>query len=60
MSFVLPSGESHFREVAARWSRDGDRCILSWEGAGTTEAAVQGDSLTMINEGQVLVYRRSP
>ncbi len=59
-SFALPSGEATAREVSAKWTRDGSRLVLAWEGAGTTTGTLEGDTFTMENEGQIFRYRRTP
>jgi hypothetical protein len=58
MRFVPPGGQAMDREVAARWTRAGDTLTLQWDGAGTTTAVVDGDTVTMDNVGLILVYRR--
>lgn len=60
ISFVLPSGEAASRPVSATWTRDGAKLTMSWQGAGVTEGTVAGDTFSMDNEGQILVYRKTP
>jgi hypothetical protein len=58
-AFVLPSGEAQSREVSATYTRDGSKLTIQWQGAGVTTGTVEGDTFTMENEGQVLLYRKT-
>ena len=56
--FVPPSGTEVTREVSATYTRDGAKLRMQWQGAGTTEGTLSGDTFTMNNEGMVLIYRK--
>ena len=56
--FVPPSGTEATREVSATYAREGSKLTLQWKGAGQTAGTLQGKTLTMENEGMVLVYER--
>jgi hypothetical protein len=56
--FVPPSGTEATREVNATYTKDGAKLTMQWQGAGVTTATVQGNTLTMNNEGMVFVYRK--
>lgn len=58
-AFVMPSGEARSREVSATYTRDGFKLTIQWEGAGVTTGTIEGDTFTMENEGQVLLYRKT-
>jgi len=58
-AFVLPSGEAQSREVSATYTRDGSKLTIQWQGAGVTYGTVEGDTFTMENEGQLLLYRKT-
>jgi hypothetical protein len=57
--FVMPSGEAQHQEVSATYMRDGSKLTIQWQGAGVTSGTVEGDTFTMENEGQVLLYRKT-
>ncbi len=59
MVFVPPSGQTMSREVGATWTRNGSKLTMTWQGAGMTTGAIEGDMFTMDNEGQLLAYRRA-
>ena len=56
--FVPQSRVEVAREVAARYTRNGSRLTMQWEGAGITVGTIQGDTFTMDNEGMVFVYKK--
>ena len=56
--FLPPSGTEVAREVSATYTKSGSKLTMQWEGAGTTIGTVEGDTLTMQNEGMVFVYRK--
>jgi hypothetical protein len=58
MVFVPPSGNEVTREVKATYEREGAKLTMKWQGAGITFGSVEGDTLTMNNEGMVLAYRK--
>ena len=58
-AFVMPSGQAQTREVSATYTRDGFKLTMQWQGAGVTTGTVEGDTFTMENEGQLLVYRKT-
>ena len=57
-ALVLPSGEAQSRDISATYTRDGSKLTIQWQGAGITTGTVEGDTFTMENEGQVLLYRK--
>jgi len=56
--FGMPSGDKMTREVKATYTRKGSKLRMQWEGAGTTEGTVEGDSFTMDNEGMIFIYKK--
>ncbi len=54
-----PSGDRITRTVSATFTREGDRLVMRWKGAGTTTGFFQGDNFTMDNHGMIFVYQRS-
>ena len=59
VAFLGPSGQAQSREVSATYARDGSKLTMQWQGAGMTFGTVEGDTFTMENEGQVLLYRKT-
>jgi len=59
MVIVAPSGREVTREVAAKYTKDGSRLTMQWEGAGKTIGIVGDNSFTMDNEGMELVYTKN-
>lgn len=59
MDFSVPSGAGSVREVKAKFTQDGSKLTMVWEGAGTTTGTVQGQTFTMDNEGMIFVYRKA-
>ena len=58
MVFVPPNGSETTRVVNATYSLEKDTLTMQWEGAGTTEGTVAGDTFTMNNEGMVFAYKK--
>lgn len=56
--FTAPDGVERSREVRAQYERTGSRLIMRWEGAGTTEGTVEGDTFVMDNHGMIFEYTR--
>ena len=56
--FVGPDGKEVAREVKAKYTKDGQKLTMKWQGAGTTVGTIQGETFTMDNEGMVFVYRK--
>ena len=56
--FVPPSGSEATREVSATYTKDGSKLTMQWRGAGMTIGTIEGNSLTMDNEGMVFVYNK--
>jgi hypothetical protein len=56
--FVPGSGNEVTRHVSATHARIGSKVTMRWQGAGMTTAKVEGDTLTMNNEGMLLVYKK--
>jgi hypothetical protein len=58
-AFVTPSGQAEKREVSATYTRDGSKLTMQWQGAGRTTGILKGNTFTMENEGQLLLYRKT-
>ena len=58
ITFTTSSGSDATREVKARYTRDGGKLTMKWEGAGTTRGTIDGDTFTMNNEGNIFAYRK--
>ena len=58
MVFNLASSPRVTREVHARFTQQGFKLNMQWEGAGRTVGTVQGNRFSMVNEGVTLVYQR--
>lgn len=56
--FVTPDGNEMTREVRAKYRVKDSRLIMRWEGAGTTEGTVEGDTFVMDNHGMIFEYNR--
>ena len=56
--FSMPPGGDSSREVKASYTRQGSKLTMQWEGAGTTIGTVEGDTLTMDNEGMIFAYHK--
>ncbi len=46
------------RDFKGTYTREGSGLTLSWEGAGQTNVTLEGDKITMNNEGMFFVYQR--
>lgn len=57
-TFVPPNGAETTREVKATYTKEGPKLTMKWEGAGTTTATIEGGTLTLNNEGMLLVYKK--
>jgi len=63
MVFVPPSHKEASVETAASYTLGGPdlhRLDMQWEGAGSTDGTVDGDTFTMENEGMLFEYSKSP
>lgn len=58
MRFVTPDGVERTRVAEATWQVRPPLVEMRWKQAGRTFARIEGDSLTMTNEGTVLRYQR--
>lgn len=58
MSYAKPSGETFGREFKGTYTQKGAEYILNWEGAGKTSVTIEGNTLTMNNEGMPFVYEK--
>jgi hypothetical protein len=56
--FTPPDGDETTREVYAKYRVDDSRLIMHWEGAGTTEGKVDGDTFVMDNHGTIFEYAK--
>jgi len=56
--FVPPSGKEATREVSATYTREGSKLTMQWQGAGMTTGTIEGNTLTMNNEGIVFVFEK--
>jgi hypothetical protein len=59
MVFIPPPGSEVVREVTAKYTKDGSRLTMQWEGAGKTVGIIQDNRFTMDNEGMELVYEKN-
>jgi hypothetical protein len=57
-TFVSPSGTEFTREMSALYTKKGSELIMQWKGAGKTVGTIDGNTITMDNEGMVFVYRK--
>ena len=57
--FSPPSGGDTTRDVKATYTRQGSELTMKWERAGVTIGTVEGDTFTMENEGQILLYQKT-
>ena len=63
MVFVPPSRKEASVETAASYTLGGpdlNRLDMQWEGAGSTDGTVDGNTFTMENEGMLFEYSKSP
>ena len=58
IAFSIPQREDASREVKATYTLQGAELTMKWEGAGTTMAHINGNQLTMTNEGMVFSYEK--
>ena len=58
MTYGLPSGETFSRDFSGTYTHDGSAFTFEWKGAGTTSAIMEGNTLTMDNEGVLYAYRK--
>jgi hypothetical protein len=58
ITFSIPQREDMSREVKATYSLQGAELTMRWEGAGMTMAHINGNQLTMTNEGMVFSYQK--
>ncbi len=56
--FTSPDGEERTREVYAKYRVDDSRLTMRWEGAGTTEGKIDGDTFVMDNHGTIFEYAK--
>lgn len=56
--FTPPDGDETTREVYAKYRVDDSRLTMRWEGAGTTEGRVDGDTFVMDNHGTIFEYAK--
>jgi len=58
MSYGTPSGQTMSRDFSGNYTRESERFTFYWKGAGMTTATLNGDTLTMNNEGILFAYRK--
>jgi hypothetical protein len=58
VTFSLPGREDASRMVKATYTRQDTNLVLRWQGAGTTTAKLQSNTLVMNNEGMLFAYRK--
>jgi hypothetical protein len=46
------------RDLKGTYIKEGPNYLLSWEGAGQTGVTIEGNKLTMNNEGMLFVYQK--
>lgn len=56
--FAPSGGEETMREVYAKYKIEDSRLIMKWQGAGTTEGTVKGDTFVMDNHGMIFEYEK--
>jgi hypothetical protein len=56
--FTPPDGEETTREVHAKYRVDDSRLTMRWEGAGTTEGKIDGETFVMDNHGTIFEYAK--
>ncbi len=54
-NIVVPGGDG---KNPGTYTREGNTLIMEHPGAGYTQATIEGDTLTMYNEGMLFVYQR--
>jgi len=58
MSYGTESGNPVSREFNGTYTREDSSFRLQWEGAGVTTGTLEGDTLTIDNEGLLFAYRK--
>jgi hypothetical protein len=58
MTYGMPSGEVISRDFSGTYTRGGSVFSFQWTGAGSTTATLEGNTLTMNNEGVLYGYRK--
>jgi hypothetical protein len=58
ITLLAPSGKAVEKNVPGRYTQRGPSLGFSWKGAGKTTGAIDGKTLTMINEGMNFTYQR--
>jgi len=58
MSYAKPAGGTFSRDFKGTYTQKGAEYILKWEGAGKTSVTIEGNTLTMNNEGMPFVYEK--
>ena len=58
MSYTNPSGGTISRDFTGTYTSQGSDFNLNWEGAGQTKVTIEGDTLTLNNEGMLFVYQK--
>jgi hypothetical protein len=53
-----PMGWPRNGDFKGTFAQDGSGLVLSWPGAGKTKVTVEGDKLTVNNEGKLFVYEK--
>ncbi len=56
--FTPHGGEETTREAYANYEVKNSRLFMKWQGAGTTEGTVQGDTFVMDNHGMIFEYAK--
>ncbi|HEX7859517.1 MAG TPA: hypothetical protein VF773_04280 [Verrucomicrobiae bacterium] len=60
IELISPAGKKMQKNVSATYTRNTDSIAFKWKGAGKTKATLNGDLLTMNNEGMNFSYQRQP
>jgi hypothetical protein len=58
MSYTNPSGGTISNDFTGTYTSQGSDFNLKWEGAGQTKVTIEGDTLTLNNEGMLFVYQK--
>ena len=57
-TYGMPSVNPFSRDFSGTYTREGSRFSFQWKGAGRTTATLEGNTLTMDNEGVLFAYRK--
>jgi hypothetical protein len=58
MSYTNPTGAAFSRDFSGTYTLEDNRIAYTWHGAGRTTATIDGNTITMDNEGVLYTSRR--